>query len=196
MARQDTILLSIDYVQCELRVMAHFCQDPALISLLCTLCHDSLKCVPWLIHMCAMTLSYVKLLSRSRSYLPCLLPVCMSFLPHRCLWVSSHGSLLSRSCSYLPPLYGVIWRICMCAMTHSHVWHESFTYVPWLFHTSTLVKIPPLSLCSVICTYFPIYGLARVGSHGSLLTWSRPYVAPLNMKTWLIHTHNVTYSYA
>jgi hypothetical protein len=34
MPRQGRILLSIDYVQCELRIMAHFSQDATLISLL------------------------------------------------------------------------------------------------------------------------------------------------------------------
>jgi hypothetical protein len=34
MPRQGRVLLSIDYVQCELRIMAHFSQDATLISLL------------------------------------------------------------------------------------------------------------------------------------------------------------------
>ena len=33
-ARNENVLLAADYVQCELRIMAHFCNDPSLIKLL------------------------------------------------------------------------------------------------------------------------------------------------------------------
>jgi len=74
-------------------------------------------CVPWLIHMCAITPSYVC----HGSY------VCVSWLLRMCAMTHSyvcHGLFIC-----------VPWLIHMCAMTHSCVCHDSFIYMPWLILT-------------------------------------------------------------
>jgi len=63
-----------------------------------------LLCVTWLIHMCAMTHSFIhstRLLQMRRN---------------------SCGVALG------------VWLIYMCNMTHSYVWHDSFICVTWLIH--------------------------------------------------------------
>ena len=71
-------------------------------------CHDSLLCVPWLIHMCAMTHSHVW----HDSF------ICVPWLIHMCAMTHSYVCHDSFIC--------VPWLIHMCAMTHSHVCHDSF----------------------------------------------------------------------
>ena len=80
--------------------------------------HDLFMCVPWLIHTCGMTHSYV----------------CHdAFIDMRCVQLLWHDSLTR-----------VPWLIHMCAMTHSYIWgahnygdmthsyvcHDSFICVP------------------------------------------------------------------
>jgi len=86
----------------------------------CLLCHDSFTCVPWLIHMCAMTHSHVCHDSFT----------CVPWLIHMCAMTHSHVCHASFTC--VPCL------IHMCAMTYSHVCHDSFTYVPWLIHVCAM----------------------------------------------------------
>jgi len=66
----------------------------------CLLCHDSFTCVPWLIHMCAMTHSHVCHDSFT----------CVPWLIHMCAMTHSHMCHDSSMC--VPCL------IHMCAMTH------------------------------------------------------------------------------
>jgi len=67
---------------------------------------DSFMCVPWLIHVCAMT--------------------------HSCVWHDSLacmiGHIQMRDMNYLYTrhIMHVPWLIHACAMTHSCVWHDSF----------------------------------------------------------------------
>jgi len=64
----------------------------------------------------------------------------------------------------------VTWLIHMCDMTHSHVWHDSFTCVTWLIH-----------MCDM--THSHVW-------HDSFWSVSDACV------TWLFHTCDMTPSYA
>jgi len=122
--------------------------------------HDAFTCVKdwftratWLLQMCNMTHSHV--------WHDCF--KCISWLIHmwscvRCATLlktcHSHGTWLIWKCAMTHP--HVTWLMYMCEMTHSHVtwlihiwslwgvwhfwrrvihmWHDSFTNVPWLIH--------------------------------------------------------------
>jgi len=94
---------------------------------LCRVCHDSFMCVPWLIHKCAMTHSYVC----HNSFISAPWLIHMFATTHSD--VSRHPHVLQ---SKSPPLLVscLPWRIHICAMTHSYVCHDSFICVPWLIH--------------------------------------------------------------
>jgi len=79
-------------------------------------------CVPWLIHMCAMTYSHV-CHDMAHSYVCHALYdsfICVPWLIHMCAMTHSyvcHDSFICVPC--------VILLILMCAMTQSRVWHDS-----------------------------------------------------------------------
>jgi len=84
-------------------------------------CHDSCMCVPWLMHVCAMTHTYV----------------CMtySYVTKRIhMWNDpfirdmTHENVWHDSCMH------VTWLTCTCAMTHVYMCHDARTCVPWLIH--------------------------------------------------------------
>jgi len=45
----------------------------------------------------------------------------------------------------------VTWLIHMCDMTHSHVWHDSFTCVTWLIHMCSMTVEVEMSHVSDTC---------------------------------------------
>ena len=83
-------------------------------------------CVPWLIHMCAMTQSYayrdslVYVRHDSSIYVWHDLFIYVMWLIHTC-------AMTSHPC--------VTWRIHMCDMAHPYVWDDSLICVTWLIHT-------------------------------------------------------------
>jgi len=96
--------------------------------------HGSFTCVTWLIHMCAMTYSYVW----HDSFIPdvevrsmrvrWLIHMCD--MTHSCVW---HDSFM---CVTWPDSFiSVTWFVHMCNMTHPEVCHDSFMCVPWPTHT-------------------------------------------------------------
>jgi len=107
--------------------------------------HDSFMCAPWLIHMCAMTHSYVW--HDSFMCAPWLLHMCA--MPHPCVW---HDSFIC-----------VTWLLHMCDMTHSRVFHALLTWGTWPTLTigPTLreilrleIKTEPHSKCNRLYLYY------------------------------------------
>jgi len=133
-------------------VMCSFELHIQLKQPLIVLCHDdSLICVPWLIHMCAMTHSYV--CHNSCIPVPWLIHVCD--MTHSCVWLDSFmcATWLIHVCDmsqgYVTWMNDYIMSSVklglrcvklgftsppMCDMTHSYVCHDSFTFEPWLIH--------------------------------------------------------------
>jgi len=52
--------------------------------------------------------------------------ICVTWLIHVCAMTRSHV--------WHDTIIYVTWHIHMCDMTHSYVWHDSFMCVPWLIH--------------------------------------------------------------
>ena len=69
------------------------------------------------------------------------------------------------------------WRIGMCDMTHSYVWHDSFICVTWLIHMCDMTHYVwrDLSMCVIFC-------------HVKHDEW-------FICATWLIHMCKMTHSY-
>ena len=138
---------------------AHLMQKHAhvrLDSCTCATCEGVLRlcphmwgltCEAWLLHLCDITHSHLwhvdetchththKHMWRSpvdESHIPHVWP----WLIHMCghdsfIWVAmTHTHMWHDSFTY------VTWLIHMCDMTHSHMWHDSFTYVTWLVDRS------------------------------------------------------------
>jgi len=78
--------------------------------------HDSFICVTWLIHMCDMTHSLVRLMwsihtcDMTHSF------ICVTWLMHSFVW-------------WLDPIIRVTWLIHMCDMIDLYVWHVSFIHL-------------------------------------------------------------------
>ena len=102
-------------------------------------CHDSFTCVPWLIHMCAMTHLYVC----HDSFM------CVQCVTHRrnstCI-----RSTTTHIASYMwhDPYVCVPWLVHMCDMTHSYVCHDSFTGM-----TDSLTGMKASFMCPVTRSY-------------------------------------------
>jgi len=98
--------------------------------------HDSFTCVAWIVYMCDMTHSYLRydpsisvhVYDMTHSYV-------VTWLMHVCD--------MTRSCTCDTTLSHVwhnsftrVWRLIHTSdMTHSYVWHDSFIYATWLTHT-------------------------------------------------------------
>ena len=69
------------------------------------------------------------------------------------------------------------WLICMCDMTHSYVWHDSFICVTWLIHMCDMTHLSRTWTCDM--------------THPSIThIWIRdeePSVMNESRVTWLIH---------
>ena len=116
-------------------------------------CHDSLICAPWLIHMYAMTHWYVCHDSVTR--VPWLIP----------MWTQRkiHATRCSMS----------IDSTDMCTMTHYYVCHDSVTYVPWLIPMWTQRKIHGTRCRALYTATIKLY---LYMSHGTYVTESFLYV--------------------
>ena len=139
--------------------------------------------VPWLIHMCDMTLSYVAYLFYSRSNTS-LFHMCAMTHSHVChdsftqvAWLfptwrtsfAAHQTPLSFICAPWRILTCGMTSFYTCAMIHSHLWHDSFTLVTWLFPTW--------------CTSFEYVrhdAFSRVAWF--LSTWRHPFNPPICFK--------------
>jgi len=159
-------------------------------------CHDSFICVPWLIHMCAMTRSNVC----HDSF------ICVPWHIHMCAMTHSnvfHGSLLRVSgpihmCamnhSYVWVFSWLIYtcamtRSCMC-MTHSCVRHDSFMYVPWL-----KLACATTHSCVFHDSFICVPWLISNTWHDSLNSWYHPrmYAFAFTSASWLIRTCAMTH---
>ena len=80
-----------------------------------------MRCVPWLIHVCAMTHSYVRHVS----------VICVSWLIDMCAWLI-HMCAMTHSYVCHDSFICVPWLIDTCAMTHSYVHRDSLICVTWL----------------------------------------------------------------
>jgi len=94
-------------------------------------CHDSFTCVA-LLHHSARRVLRIYMCSRVwrvwRDSFRCMTwLICVPWLIHMCAMTHSHVWHDSFRC--------MTWLIHMCAMTHSYVWHNSVIYVPWLIYT-------------------------------------------------------------
>ena len=80
--------------------------------------HDAFMCVTWLIHVCDMT--------------------------HLRITISNQGAFTRAHVPWLVHMYDMKYsNVHMCPVTHSYVWHDSFTCVPrllhsWVHHTTHL----------------------------------------------------------
>jgi len=100
------------------------CTQPPIVS---HMCRDSFVCVPWRIHMCAMTQSHVY-------YDPV---ICVPWLSWMCAMTHSleldHRHIAKRwRCKATYCIIYVLWLIRMCAVTHSYVCHDRGICVPRL----------------------------------------------------------------
>ena len=99
---------------------------------------------PWLIHVCAMTHSYVWHVCDAHSRVPMMARIWMSHGTHMNeSWVHvcdiTHSRVprikcscvceCERECMRVDPFICVTWLSHMCGMTHSCVWHDSFICV-------------------------------------------------------------------
>jgi len=105
--------------------------------------HDSLICVTWLFHTCDTTYSYT--CARTRDVVQTLSRIngsCHVWMSHvtREVVMSHTNVSINESCQithshiWHDPFTYVTWLIYMCDMTHLHVRHDSFTCVTRLFH--------------------------------------------------------------
>ena len=114
--------------------------SPRLIALVLSV---SFVCVTWLIHICDITHSCVKWLGRvmtqegrrrervSKPVGECTHVHAQKEKSGRLIHMRdmSHSSV-QRDASFIC----VTWRIHMCDMTHSYLWHDAFICVTWLIH--------------------------------------------------------------
>jgi len=99
------------------------------VSFIGEACLIHMPCVPWLIHMCAITHSYVW----RDSF------ICVTWLIH--MWGMPHSyAMCAMTHSYVchDSFICVTWLIHMCDMTHSYVRHASFICVPCLIHVCAM----------------------------------------------------------
>jgi len=103
-------------------------------------CHDSFIHVPWLIHTCTMTHSYMYHDSSMH----------VTWLIHTC--TMTHSYMYHEFFIHAP------WLIHTCTMTHSYMYHDSFIHVPWLIHTCTKPKTVPwrIHIHSHLTPSFPL----------------------------------------
>jgi len=109
---------------------------PLIHDALCV-CHDSFTCLPWLIHMCAMTHLYVRHDS----------VMCVPWRIHRQKSYCVHSTRIHIA-SYMwhDPYVCVTWLGHVCDMTHSYVWREPLICVPRLIHRGdTLIHTCPVT---------------------------------------------------
>jgi len=121
---------------------SYMCHDsficvPCLICTCATIylygCHASFIRVLSLIHMCAMTHScvpwpiHIVAMTHHDSSVRVPWLICVCAMTHLCV---CHGSFVC-----------VPWLICVCAMAHLCVCHESFVCVPWLICVCTMTHI-------------------------------------------------------
>ena len=99
-------------------------------------CHDSLICVPWLLHMFAMTPLRSYVCHDSFTFVCVPWHICIRMCLHLC-----HDSfLLIHMCDMTPSYVRqdsficVTWLMHTCAMTNSHACHDSFICGPWLIY--------------------------------------------------------------
>ena len=115
---------------CAMCAMTHMNSYVRHEPLTCATCHDSFVCVPWLIHMCDMTHSYVRhdsfMCDMTHSHVRHDSFICATWLIHMCD--------MTYLCLWHDSFICVTWLIHMCDMTHSYVWHDSFMCVTWLIH--------------------------------------------------------------
>jgi len=142
-------------------------------------CDDSLKCVPWLIRMCAMTYS-CQVMTHScvcyDSFRKCGMThsyVCYDSF-RKCDMTHSYvccDSFLNCDMTHVATLCPNLGSDAfMCAMTQSHVWHYSFICVPRLVRT-----------CDWTHSYV-------------WFTWLLPKWNSFICVPWLIHTHSQVWS--
>jgi len=128
-------------------------------------CHDSVIHVPWRIHTCDITNSYVwhdlyGLHSRHQRQGMCFSyvwhdsSICVPWLIHTCAMTHSYVWHYQYVCVTLPihtsemnymwlhsRHEGKIWVIHKCDMNYPYVCHDSFIHVPWLIHTCDITNL-------------------------------------------------------
>ena len=114
-AREDSSLIGV--VSVALRLCS--CTLPKKIQ-------RANVCVPWLIHMCAMTHSYVC----HDSF------ICVP-------WLGTQEKREAVTPSKQDSFIYVTWLIHMWYVTNSDVWHDSFIYVTWEEGGCHTIKINP-----------------------------------------------------
>jgi len=137
-------------------------------------CHDSFKCVPWCIQICAMTRSDV----RHDAF------KCVTRLIHRRVWDVTHEH------RYLYILY---------AMPSSNVCHHSFKCVTWLIPKSVILHlyVTWLVYSSVFTSCTPCFVQMRAMKHSNVWPDSFKY-APWRIQMcapWLIQKSAETHLY-
>ena len=97
-------------------------------------CHDTLTCVRWLIAMCYNKGAF----SHSPdTHMWGLTPRCVrhkSFTSVTCGWDMSHTHTHTHTHTHVERSCRWVTHSTCVAMTHSYMWHDSFTYVTWLIH--------------------------------------------------------------
>jgi len=132
-------------------------------------CRDSFICVTWLIHMCAMTLSYM--------FHDCFIHV--PWLIHTC--ALSHEWISECIITHLHVRH-----------THSYMFHDSFIHVPWLIHMCALSH-EWISVCIVFTsTPWPIRTCAMTDLEVCQDSFTRVYI---HTYEWVM-THTWTHLFA
>ena len=86
----------------------------------------------------------------------------------------------------------VTWLLHMCDMTHSYVWHDSFIYVTWLIYLSQFeTSVHVLSVCVCVCVCVCVRHASSRASSVSIRAWHDSFVHV----TWFILTRHVTHLY-
>jgi len=163
-------------------------------SVLCmiSLCvwHDPSIFVKWRIHMCHITHSYVWYDLSG-----------MFDISHLYVWQS--GSFrAARPMSFLRVMHEqsacVKWLIHVCHVTHSYVWHDSFTYVTclivcvtWFIHMRDMTDLC-VSCDSLICVTWLIHICDMTHSMCDM-THSYAWHDSFMCVTWLIHAVALTW---
>jgi len=110
-------------------------------------CHDSFLCVLWRkkwrnskcnrLYICAMTYEYaanvtcdIHMCAMTRFYVCHDASICVTWLMHmQQMWHDSgvcHSNCQRQKwCAWRDSFVCVPWRICICAVTHLHLWHDS-----------------------------------------------------------------------
>jgi len=151
------------------------------------MCHDSFINVPWLIHKCAMTPSYMCHVS-FKCFLRSTLP---GFNIHMC--DVSHSHVCHDSFIHVP------WRIHTCDMTHPYVCQHysiSFTYVTWLIHMCAMTRSLTRSyMCHDASVCVPTLLHTYLKVHSTRCLDSYMWRVSLTRVPWLVHTCAMTHSY-